>query len=70
MLRHAGESEMKTILIVLYVTGFIVTFGHAQAFAPPPFDLDENSVRRGARALMSAAIFPLYWSIQIWESAK
>lgn len=61
---------MKKILIAIYVAGFIVTFGHAQAFAPSPFDLDENIVRRDARALMSAAIFPVYWSIQMWERAK
>lgn len=57
-------------LIAIYAIGFVVTYGRAWHTSVDSADVkpyqNENSMR-SMEALASAAVFPLYWSVQAWK---
>lgn len=55
-------SPLVRVVILLYVLGVIVTFGHAWAHFP---DLLEE--RGLARAFMCGIAWPFYWSGWLWS---
>jgi hypothetical protein len=55
---------MKAIiaLIVIYITAFVTTYGHAYHQVGSTF-AGENV----AGAFVSSMFWPLYWSVQLWS---
>lgn len=67
-------SQFKALLIVLYITGSTVTYGHAYQFndhqTVDSFNgkrREADSASRGLLALASSIVWPYYWSQHYWS---